>query len=148
MWGLVKSVLFHSLHLGITLLLTLLFTLFNSNLGPAALGTHQPFRSLVELTYLQFNLIHFTLKKRGCFTNTFEFIIIFVRLSLQQQLDLVLLKNIFFSVDCPFQGVTKRCRLPWLTNSALVYEPKCRGKRGGVAGPQSISRATNTQEPK
>jgi hypothetical protein len=37
-WGLVKSVLFHSLHLGITVLLTLLFTLFNSNLGPAALG--------------------------------------------------------------------------------------------------------------
>jgi hypothetical protein len=25
---------------------------------------------------------------------------------------------------------TKRCRLSWLTNSALVYEPKC----GGVAG--------------
>ncbi len=24
-------------------------------------------------------------------------------------------------------GVTKRCRLSWLTNSALVYEPKCRG---------------------
>ena len=28
------------------------------------------------------------------------------------------------------QGVTKRCRLSWLTNSALVYEPNC-GKRGG-----------------
>ncbi len=25
------------------------------------------------------------------------------------------------------QGVTKRCRLSWLTNSALVYEPKCGG---------------------
>ncbi len=25
------------------------------------------------------------------------------------------------------QGVTKRCRLPWPTNSALVYEPKCGG---------------------
>jgi hypothetical protein len=23
------------------------------------------------------------------------------------------------------RGVTKRCRLSWLTNSALVYEPKC-----------------------
>ncbi len=32
------------------------------------------------------------------------------------------------------QGVTKRCRLSWLTNSALVYEPKCGGKGGGVAG--------------
>ncbi len=29
------------------------------------------------------------------------------------------------------QGVTKRCRLSWLTNNALVYEPKC-GGRGGV----------------
>ncbi len=26
------------------------------------------------------------------------------------------------------QGVTKRYRLSWLTNSALVYEPKCRGR--------------------
>ena len=24
-------------------------------------------------------------------------------------------------------GVTNRCRLSWLTNSALVYEPKCGG---------------------
>ncbi len=30
------------------------------------------------------------------------------------------------------QGVTKRCRLSWLTNSALVYEPKCGGKGGGL----------------
>jgi hypothetical protein len=26
-----------------------------------------------------------------------------------------------------YQGVTKRCRRSWLTNSALVYEPKCGG---------------------
>ncbi len=32
------------------------------------------------------------------------------------------------------QGVTKRCPLSWLTNSALGYEPKC-GGRGGVAPP-------------
>jgi hypothetical protein len=25
------------------------------------------------------------------------------------------------------QGFTKRCRLSWVTNSALVYEPKCGG---------------------
>jgi hypothetical protein len=31
-------------------------------------------------------------------------------------------------------GVTKRCRLSWLTNSALVYEPKCGGRGWGVAG--------------
>jgi hypothetical protein len=36
------------------------------------------------------------------------------------------------------QGVTKRCRLSWLTNSALVYEPKC-GGRGVVAGSQAMS---------
>ncbi len=30
------------------------------------------------------------------------------------------------------QGVTKKCRLSWLTNSALVYEPKW-GERGWVA---------------
>ncbi len=34
------------------------------------------------------------------------------------------------------QGVTKRCRLSWLTNSALVDGPKC-GGRGGVAGSHS-----------
>ncbi len=28
------------------------------------------------------------------------------------------------------QGVTKRCRLSWLTNSALVYEHKCGGREG------------------
>jgi hypothetical protein len=28
------------------------------------------------------------------------------------------------------QGVTKRCRLSLLTNSALVYEPKCGGGGG------------------
>jgi hypothetical protein len=27
------------------------------------------------------------------------------------------------------QGVTKRCRLSWLTNSALIFEPKC-ARRG------------------
>ncbi len=35
------------------------------------------------------------------------------------------------------QGVTKRCRLTWLTNSALVQEPKCGG--GGVTGSQPMS---------
>jgi hypothetical protein len=40
----------------------------------------------------------------------------------------------FYLVHC-IKGVTKRCRLSWLTNSALVYEPKCWGKGGGgVAG--------------
>ncbi len=31
------------------------------------------------------------------------------------------------------QGDTKRCRLSWLINSALVHEPKCEGK-GGLRG--------------
>jgi hypothetical protein len=26
------------------------------------------------------------------------------------------------------QGVTRRCRLSWLANSALVYVPKCGGR--------------------
>jgi hypothetical protein len=30
-------------------------------------------------------------------------------------------------------GVTKICRPSWLTNSALVHEPKC-GRRGGICG--------------
>jgi hypothetical protein len=34
-----------------------------------------------------------------------------------------------------YQGVTKRCHLSWLANSALVYEPKC-GGRGGIVGSQ------------
>ncbi len=38
------------------------------------------------------------------------------------------------------QGLTERCRLSWLTNSALIYEPKCEGEGGGgVAGPQPMS---------
>ncbi len=32
-----------------------------------------------------------------------------------------------------WQGVTKRCRLSWLTNSALVYESKC-GESGWSCG--------------
>ncbi len=38
---------------------------------------------------------------------------------------------LFFSLDHG-QGVTKRCRLSWLTNSALVYESQC-GGRGACA---------------
>ncbi len=38
------------------------------------------------------------------------------------------------------QGVTRRCRLSCLTNSALVYEPKC-GGRGWAAGSQPMSAA-------
>jgi hypothetical protein len=42
------------------------------------------------------------------------------------------------------QGVTKRCRLSWLTTSALVYEPKCEGRgRGEVAGSQPMSTAVH-----
>ncbi len=41
--------------------------------------------------------------------------------------------------------VAKRCRLSWLINSALVYEPK-RGRRG-VAGSELMSSAVH-MEPK
>ncbi len=30
------------------------------------------------------------------------------------------------------QGVSKRCRLSWLTDSALEYEPNARGGGGGL----------------
>jgi hypothetical protein len=33
-----------------------------------------------------------------------------------------------YSVHVLYQGVTKRCRQSRLTNSALVYEPKCVGR--------------------
>jgi hypothetical protein len=45
------------------------------------------------------------------------------------------------------QGVTTRCRLSWLTNSALVYEPKCGGRGGGIAG-VSANEYSCPQEPK
>jgi hypothetical protein len=52
-----------------------------------------------------------------------------------------LIHNDYMYMGCE-QGVTQRCRLSWLTNSALVYEPKCgRGCRG--AGSQSISTAVH-----
>jgi hypothetical protein len=40
------------------------------------------------------------------------------------------------------QGVTKRYHLSWLTDSALVYEPKC-GGRGGVAVSQPMNKAVH-----
>ncbi len=40
------------------------------------------------------------------------------------------------------RGATKRRRLNWLTNSALVYEPKC---RGGMRGSQPISTAVHME---
>jgi hypothetical protein len=42
------------------------------------------------------------------------------------------------------QGVTKICRLSWLTNSvSCVYEPKIRGGGGVVAGSQPMSTAVH-----
>ncbi len=40
--------------------------------------------------------------------------------------------------------VAKRCRLSWLTNSALVKEPKC-GGGGGLQGPGNEYMYTGTQ---
>jgi hypothetical protein len=39
--------------------------------------------------------------------------------------DSLLRKEIGSGLIAFYQGDTKRCRLSWLTNSALVYEPKC-----------------------
>ncbi len=38
--------------------------------------------------------------------------------------------------------VTKRCRLSWLINIAIIYEPKF-GERGGVEGSQPVSTAVH-----
>jgi hypothetical protein len=53
------------------------------------------------------------------------------------------------TIKATSQGVTKRCRLSWLTNSALVFEPKC-GGRGGGGGHCGVSanEYSCTQEPK
>ncbi len=42
------------------------------------------------------------------------------------------------------QRFTKRCRLSWLTNSALVYEPKC-GGREEMRGSQPMSTAVHVE---
>ncbi len=53
-----------------------------------------------------------------------------------------------FTEEGGAQGVTKRFRLSGLTNSALVYEPKCEGEGGGgVARSQTMSSAVH-MEPK
>jgi hypothetical protein len=43
------------------------------------------------------------------------------------------------------QLITKSCRLSWLTNSALVYEPKCRGGGGCRGLSQSVQLYTGAQ---
>ncbi len=42
------------------------------------------------------------------------------------------------------QGVTKRCRLSWLTNCALVYEPKC-GELVAGSHSQAMSTAVHME---
>jgi hypothetical protein len=50
---------------------------------------------------------------------------------------------IFLHIGQRTQGVTNRCRLVWLTYSALVYDPKCEGNvgGGGLQGSQPMSTA-------
>ncbi len=43
-------------------------------------------------------------------------------------------KSLFTKADTIDQGVTKRCRLSLLTNSALVIRVQLRGKGGGSCG--------------
>ena len=51
-------------------------------------------------------------------------------------------KNGLCDFNTLYQGVTKRCRLSWLTNSALVYEPNF-GGRGELQGSQPMSTAVH-----
>jgi hypothetical protein len=46
------------------------------------------------------------------------------------------------------QGVTKRCRLSWLTYNALVNEPKCGGGGVGGCGVSANDYTTVHMEPK
>ncbi len=57
---------------------------------------------------------------------------------------LSIISQLYFLLHCHIcrQGVTKRCRLSLLANSALPYEPKC-GEREGVAGFQPMSTAVH-----
>jgi hypothetical protein len=59
----------------------------------------------------------------------------------------VLTLNVDPGYEYSDQGVTKRCRLSWLTNNALVYEPKCGGRGGGSCG-VSANEYSCTQDPK
>jgi hypothetical protein len=43
------------------------------------------------------------------------------------------------------QGVTKRCRLPWLTKSGLIYEPKCGVEEGCGVSAKEYSCAHGAQ---
>ncbi len=45
------------------------------------------------------------------------------------------------------QGVTKRCRLSWLTNSVLVNEPKCGGRGSCGVSANEYCTYSCTQDP-
>jgi hypothetical protein len=54
------------------------------------------------------------------------------------------LEEMYHEIEVRDQGVIKRCCLSWLTNSALVYEPKCGGGgEGVVAGSQQMIAAVH-----
>ncbi len=71
------------------------------------------------------------------------------RCSLNIQVQMVIFLHIPWYLelvtDPVTQGITKRCPLSWLTNSALPYEPKCGGR--GSCG-VSANEYSCTQEPK
>ncbi len=56
-------------------------------------------------------------------------------------------RSVLLIFDYDMQRVKMRCRLSWLTNSALVYKPKCGGGGGGSCGVSAIEYSC-TQEPK
>jgi hypothetical protein len=74
----------------------------------------------------------------------------------QSEPPLIALSFAFYFLPCLFPYIldrflncslaTKRYRLSWLTNSALVYEPKCEGEGGSCGVP--ANEYSCTQEPK
>ncbi len=72
--------------------------------------------------------------QKGLDPDSMNTVIIQNRYILKAPSKMLIMSRIFRTVlskSCT-RGVTKRCRLSWLTNSALVYEPTCGG--GGSCG--------------
>jgi hypothetical protein len=74
------------------------------------------------------------LRKVGRKCVTFFGIVLHCKLQQRMLAKLLIVNEVERVWDRDDQGVTKRCPLSWLTNSVLVYEPKC-GGGGGLRGP-------------
>ncbi len=97
-------------------------------------------RALLVVTKVRFRICNCLV----CIRNTYLQPYYFVNNTATQLFFLPLHSKSFSSLVCfsCCQGVTKRCRLSWLTNNALVCEIKC-GRMGGGGGFQQMSHGPN-----